>query len=1815
MAGAARTVSVIVEANSTDLQAAVAKAATSLRGLGETIAKQQKAALAGSDLTVQSNKAVSASYEQMSTVATASLRRVAEGQALGAKAMRDAGAAAREQAVATEKNATMQQLLAIQLRGAELAVRKQEAAVHAHNNALTRAGSTLDQTGRKLQGFGRLMAPVSLGLLGIGAYAVKSSVQFQSAMELIHTQAGATQGEVGKMTTALLKMGETGDRTPEELAKGLFHIESAGYRGAAALNALEGAAKGAAIGHAELESVTNALTGVLRAGIGGVHGAGDAMSQLNAIIGEGNMRMQDLTAALGTGIALSAKEFGLHLRDVGAALDEMTVKGMPAEQAATRLRMALTQMEGPTKKATEELAKIGISGSQLAEDMRKPNGLLIAVTDLKTHMDAAGLSATQQAQLLVHSFGGARSSGAILALVQDVGGLNKKYQELGSNTGITAFNEKFTAASKTTEYKWHQMVSSMQTDSIKLGTSLLPVANDIIGDVTKMVDWFSKLPAPVKHSAEVFAALGAVLGPVAYAAGSLSRLGAVPLKLAGALGGASGGGSLGKTLPGGLVGARGPTLAGSLANPVVVAIEDGQYAGLGGQAAPLGARATAAEKAGSAGALTAEEAAAGGGIVTAVKTGLGSILSKVGRGAGIAGVGVIGSQIAGEAIGGSIGHTVADVGTGAAVGAGIGSIVPGVGTALGAGGGALVGLVNEHKNAIHDFLFGQSKSGEDEEALAKISKQLEAVGGNVAALNPSQMAKLHDEAVRLGRDGGKGIDNVITELVSLQKATGPAAQAVAQANSQMSGAFSAMANSSHRSLSDIMGEAQTTADGIRQQMGSGSLAAKDALSQNFALAAQAVKQHMHDTGQYTAKGISDIDSLMRKALAAYGIKAPKGISSSQMGEALQGAREGGTGIGFNKAGGVEEQGIKAHAQGGLVQLGKPGDAGRDTIPLNAGGIPIMAGAGEQIAVFTRHQQAVANAALAPMGGLPGLFKGVSTPHYMAQGGFTPGQAYAGLTRGRIDQGVDFGGSGPVRAVEDGTVRSTGLWPGWPGTGGMVYSTSRGNVYIMEDFAPSVRSGQTVTAGQVIGQATGGSTGIETGWADASGTRPIVQYGSAPDGTPMPGGKSFSAFLGGGGTSGVLGAAVAKAIAEPHLKLTGVIGQIAQAAIHKVTQAANQTLGSLGGASRTPSFAGVTGKGGAPSANEALGKQMMLAAGWGANEWPALQALWTQESGWNANSVNSSSGAYGIPQALGHGHPFNLGDAKAQIAWGLNYIKGRYGSPSGAEAHERAFNWYEQGGIVNAATGVLAKAKAKPWKPPHHATKIKNTGKGHQPKPGLAALIHQLGAVPDTENVKRLQGFPPLLASLANEHSLLSKIQGLPDRTFIQPEDMAQLQHTIQPGQNIHPGMTISSAQREQLAAMTRAKGNSQPLTEQGEILTWLGELPSHHLLTASDVGVLQSAGVHDPTVVAGLPVYSAAENVLGWEVNKNERLVAAEQEVQETWEDLAEKYKDRQAKIRAHENAEFKRYTNIKKQIERLSIGQLRSRVAAAENHDYNAQLIADAHASEEALTENIAGEKLLPSKSQNKKLIAEWEADKRHMGGYIRGLSKPPSAKGAALVNLRKAELSNELGPIQENLFTLGGSRTAVGKNGDFGMVGGYIKRLNEGITKLGGEIQTGEESTIPGLKIELEQQHAENMDANLKPAPPALEAGETAQEAALLALQKQLSQQLSETVSLQGAQLKTFQNFIPQIPRFAQGGPVLDDGLIYAHKGEHVVPVGGTLAVNSSAPVFNHKTDVHGNVAGLIELIDSRVTHPTNVRINSQQMARRSNLLTGRI
>jgi hypothetical protein len=94
----------------------------------------------------------------------------------------------------------------------------------------------------------------------------------------------------------------------------------------------------------------------------------------------------------------------------------------------------------------------------------------------------------------------------------------------------------------------------------------------------------------------------------------------------------------------------------------------------------------------------------------------------------------------------------------------------------------------------------------------------------------------------------------------------------------------------------------------------------------------------------------------------------------------------------------------------------------------------------------------------------------------------------------------------------------------------------------------------------------------------------------------------------------------------------------------------------------------------------IAQAMLASFGWSSGQFSCLDPLWAHESGWSVTAYNAGSGAYGIPQALPGSRMASAGpdwqtNAATQIRWGLEYIKGTYGSPCAAWDHEQATGWY------------------------------------------------------------------------------------------------------------------------------------------------------------------------------------------------------------------------------------------------------------------------------------------------------------------------------------------------------------------------------------------------------------------------------------------------------------------------------------------------------------------------------------------------------------
>ncbi|MGH8922671.1 MAG: phage tail tape measure protein, partial [Actinomycetes bacterium] len=263
-------------------------------------------------------------------------------------------------------------------------------------------------------------------------------------------------------------------------------------------------------GHANLVDTTNALTAAVASGIPGVKSYDQAMGVLNATVGSGDMSMQDLTDAMGTGALAVIKGYGANIKDAGAALAVFGDNNIRGAHAGTALRMAVQSLAVPAASAKKQLAGLGLTTTTLADTMQN-HGMLAALQQLDEAFKKHGVTAKNEGQVLTTLFG--KKAGVGLAiLMEQMGRLESKYPEL--TRGADKFGEAWSKTLDTPQQKLHNLEQGAQALAITAGNVLMPAASGILGGLDKAFQFVQ---------GNAFASKGLALGAGTLVAGGLAK--------------------------------------------------------------------------------------------------------------------------------------------------------------------------------------------------------------------------------------------------------------------------------------------------------------------------------------------------------------------------------------------------------------------------------------------------------------------------------------------------------------------------------------------------------------------------------------------------------------------------------------------------------------------------------------------------------------------------------------------------------------------------------------------------------------------------------------------------------------------------------------------------------------------------------------------------------------------------------------------------------------------------------------------------------------------------------------------------------------------------------------------------------------------------------------------------------------------------------------------------------------------------------------------------------------------------------------------
>lgn len=230
---------------------------------------------------------------------------------------------------------------------------------------LASAKAKAEETGTGFQKVATVGAIAAVAVAGAG---VKMAADFESSTTRLVTSAGETHDHIQLVRDGLLQMAGQVGFTAEELSKGMYTVESAGFHGAEGLTVLKAAAQGAKAENADLKTTTDAVTTSLLDYHQGADKAALVMSQLIKGVSEGKTTLEEMAGSLHNVTPLAAN-LGVKFSDVVGALASMTAHGMSADQASQNLASSLRSLAKPTAQQTKELAGLGMDSAKLADDL------------------------------------------------------------------------------------------------------------------------------------------------------------------------------------------------------------------------------------------------------------------------------------------------------------------------------------------------------------------------------------------------------------------------------------------------------------------------------------------------------------------------------------------------------------------------------------------------------------------------------------------------------------------------------------------------------------------------------------------------------------------------------------------------------------------------------------------------------------------------------------------------------------------------------------------------------------------------------------------------------------------------------------------------------------------------------------------------------------------------------------------------------------------------------------------------------------------------------------------------------------------------------------------------------------------------------------------------------------------------------------------------------------------------------------------------------------------------------------------------------
>lgn len=426
---------------------------------------------------------------------------------------------------------------------------------------------------------------------------IKQYMSFQKSMTQLSTQAGINSNRLPWLSESAKNIAKSTGVSLNDVANQYYRIASATSglkmtnkelqsmeKSAANLSVLFNVPSGA-----PTEQTARLLGGLIsfkKGGGRGVKGPAQMVALLNAAVGTGDLRGQDLVGAMGRGILQSAQTTGADLPDMLSLLDLMTRFNAQPSQAGTLLSHAIQMFATPSAQGQKAEAMLGVQQGQLRQILStkglgaalkffsgKIHGKLSVLPTLlygsptssshttgeKAALDQfvswgmnpqieqklfSGQSLSPQEQttyeqfMLTKMFGGARQELPLVSALMNMGLFGKIHSEIMKQANPKKYNQDLSLAMNTPAQQFKKFEQTLHVMLVDMGQAVTPAFLSSIHALEGVFSWFGHNKAALDAVIGVLAALVGI-GLTATVANRLVKWGESLGKIFGVIGSSS----------------------------------------------------------------------------------------------------------------------------------------------------------------------------------------------------------------------------------------------------------------------------------------------------------------------------------------------------------------------------------------------------------------------------------------------------------------------------------------------------------------------------------------------------------------------------------------------------------------------------------------------------------------------------------------------------------------------------------------------------------------------------------------------------------------------------------------------------------------------------------------------------------------------------------------------------------------------------------------------------------------------------------------------------------------------------------------------------------------------------------------------------------------------------------------------------------------------------------------------------------------------------------------------------------------------------